>query len=173
MTALAEGTGQVGRAGCDQTVTWGVTSVLVVAGDTTTARAVAGALCIHGYAVQRSATGCAAMDIIAVSRPDVVLLAVEVGDINASTLCRWIRSHHPHLPVVFVAADACDGEIVAGLDAGASDYLVTPLSPAVLLATVRAHLRSASVAGAPITIGALRIDRGARRVFLDHRELEL
>ncbi len=105
--------------------------MLVGAGDTTIAAKVVGALCTHGYTVQRCTTGCAAMHIITVSPPDLVLLAVDVGD-------------------------------------------VTPRSPAVLVARVRAHTRAASVvdADAAITIGGLHVDREAHRVFLDHRELE-
>ena len=74
-----------------------------------------------------------------------------------------------------VTARDADVDVVVGLDAGATDYVVKPFATAVLLARLRAHLRrpGAEASDGALLLGSLRIDVEAHRVFVDGLEIQL
>jgi DNA-binding response OmpR family regulator len=132
------------------------------------------ALDANGYDVALCRTGGAAMAHAAAASPDLVLLDLGLPDADGVVLCRWLRSRHPEVPIVVVTARDADVDVVVGLDAGADDYVTKPFALPVLLARVRAHLRTTGVdAGRRITIGPLVVDRDAYRAHLDGQELDL
>ena len=150
--------------------------VLVVEDDPAIAAEVEQALRSHGYSVTLAATGRAALTAAASSDPpDLVVLDLGLPDLDGVFVCRQLRADHPTVPIVMVTARDADVDIVVGLDAGATDYVVKPFSTAVLLARLRAHLRRADPADTHglLVLGALRVDLDAHRAFVGGTEIEL
>ena len=75
-------------------------------------------------------------------RPDLILLGVDLPDIDGREACRRIRTAGVTSPVIMLTAAASDDDAINGLEAGANDYVTKPFRFAVLLARIRAHLRS-------------------------------
>ncbi len=108
----------------------------------------------------------------------LVILDLGLPDIDGVELCRHLRRAHPHLTIMILSARAQELDIVAGLDAGADDYLIKPFRLAELLARVRAHMRrsegrEAAIESEPIVVGALRLNQAARRAWKGDLELTL
>jgi two-component system KDP operon response regulator KdpE len=101
-----------------------------------------------GYRVLTAADGQAALEIVAHDQPDLVLLDIGLPLVNGLDVCRTIREFST-VPIIMVTAKASEADTVAGLDAGADDYLPKPFGPPELLARVRAALRRARYAEAP------------------------
>ena len=106
------------------------------------------------------------------------MLDLGLPDVDGLAVCRRLRVARGDLAIVILTARDQELDIVAGLDAGADDYLVKPFRLAELLARIRAHLRR--LARAPgdreepvLGVGAVRVDRAARRAWRDGAELEL
>jgi PAS domain S-box-containing protein len=98
-----------------------------------------------GYRVTEAADGRRAMESIAQDIPDVMVLDIRMPDIDGLEVVRRVRadSRFAHLPIVHVSASFTDPESqAAGLDGGADGYLTHPVEPLVLLATIRALLRT-------------------------------
>jgi DNA-binding response OmpR family regulator len=114
---------------------------------------------------------------LASSRPlDFVLLDLGLPDGDGRDLCRELRAASD-VPIIVLTARGTELERVLGLELGADDYVVKPFSGAEVIARMRAVLRRARPAPAavpgPAEIGPLRMDAGARRVWLDGEELQL
>ncbi|MEO7428921.1 MAG: response regulator transcription factor [Acidimicrobiales bacterium] len=152
-----------------------VTRVLVVEDEPVIAAEVEHALSAHGYDVTVAATGREALAAAAAQPPDLVVLDLGLPDLDGVHVCRLLRADLPTVPIVIATARDDDVDIVVGLDAGATDYVVKPFSMAVLLARLRAHLRRPVDDGpsGTLVVGALRFDVEAHRAFLDATELEL
>jgi DNA-binding response OmpR family regulator len=75
-------------------------------------------------------------------RPDLILLDVDLPDIDGREACRRMRAASVSCPVIMLTAAASDDDAINGLEAGANDYVTKPFRFAVLLARIRAHLRS-------------------------------
>jgi DNA-binding response OmpR family regulator len=101
-----------------------------------------------GYRVLAAADGQAALDTTAAEQPDLVLLDIGLPLMSGLEVCRAIREFST-VPIIMVTAKAAESDTVAGLDAGADDYLPKPFGPPELLARVRAALRGARYADAP------------------------
>jgi DNA-binding response OmpR family regulator len=86
-------------------------------------------------------------------------------------VCRHIRRTDADLPVVMLTARTEELDAVVGLDAGADDYVTKPFRLAELLARVRAHLRRRT--DDVVTAGAVKVDVGSRRAWVDDDELTL
>jgi two-component system, OmpR family, response regulator RegX3 len=113
------------------------------------------------------------------SAPDLVLLDLALPDGDGRDVFRTIRAES-EVPVIMVTARGTETDRVVGLELGADDYVVKPFSGAEVIARVRAVLRRAGrQAGqpeqpvAPVQIGELEVDLGARRAVLAGEELEL
>jgi DNA-binding response OmpR family regulator len=149
--------------------------VVLVEDDSSIGAATRDALVGHGYRVQWCRDGAAASRAIEAEAPDLVLLDAGLPDIDGFTLCRWIREQNRDLPIVLVTARDSEIDIVVGLDAGANDYVTKPFSMNVLLARVRAHLRSTETLdpSAAVEVGPLRIDPGSYTANINGEVLEL
>jgi DNA-binding response OmpR family regulator len=130
----------------------------------------------EGYSVEWTTHG---MDALAkVRTASLVVLDLGLPDIDGITVCRRMRAEDPDLAILILSARDQELDIVAGLDAGADDYLVKPFRLSELLARVRAHLRRTANGegeddGNLLQVGAIRIDIAAHRVWRDGAELAL
>jgi adenylate cyclase len=98
---------------------------------------------VHGYEVVTAADGEAALDMVHKRRPDLVLLDVMMPNIDGIEVCRRLKSDAtlPFMPVIMITAKADTKDIVAGLEAGADEYLTKPVDQAALVARVKSMLR--------------------------------
>lgn len=148
--------------------------VLIIEDDEVIAEEVQRALDAQGYATALATSGRAALAEAAAAHPDLILLDLGLPDLDGVQVCRLLHADLQGTPIVIVTARDDDIDIVVGLDAGATDYVVKPFTMAVLLARVRAHLRPAAAAvGSEVVVGALRVDKDAHRAYVDGREVEL
>jgi len=131
----------------------------------------------HGYQTQILGGSGGTLKSLEQWRPDLVLLDVMLPEADGFELCRQIRKS-PVLgrtPVVFLTARSDEVDRVLGLEIGGDDYMTKPFSPRELIARIKAHLRREELDAAPadVTLGPFRLDRTARRIFHNSRELEL
>ena len=150
--------------------------ILVVEDDEAIGSGLARVLENEGYEVAWVTHGMKALE--QVQSASLVVLDLGLPDIDGIAVCRRMRASHPDLAILILSARDQELDVVAGLDAGADDYLVKPFRLSELLARVRAHLRRA--AGTPgagdselLEVGALRLDLAARRAWRDGTELTL
>lgn len=150
--------------------------VLVVEDDDTIGRHLESGLRSNDYAPTWSRTGAGALAESARSSYDVLLLDLGLPDMDGLDVARTLRARFPELLIVILTARTDDIDVIAGLDAGADDYLVKPFSLTVLLARLRAHLRRRAIADPPqepIRLGDLVVDITARRCTLHEDEIPL
>jgi two-component system response regulator MprA len=95
----------------------------------------------EGYDVSVAADGEAALSLVAAETPDVMVLDVMMPRLDGLETCRRLRADGQFVPVLMLTARDGVGDRVAGLDAGADDYLVKPFALQELLARLRALLR--------------------------------
>jgi DNA-binding response OmpR family regulator len=152
--------------------------ILVVEDDDAIASGLTRVLESQGFAVQRFDRGRPALTAGAADSAELVILDLGLPDMDGIDVCRKLRAAHPELAILILSARDQELDVVAGLDAGADDYLVKPFRLSELLARVRAHLRrsaAAAPAGAdePLQAGDVRVDLGARRAWCAENELAL
>ena len=153
--------------------------VLVVDDDRAIRESLARALTLEGYEVCTVADGTAALAAVAEHAPDVVVLDVMMPGVDGLTVCRVLRAEGNRVPVLMLTARTDTPDRVAGLDAGADDYLPKPFALEELLARLRALLRRARPDGGEagrgdvLQVANLRLDPAARRVWRGERELDL
>ncbi len=149
--------------------------ILVVEDQPDAARFIAQGLREAAYAVDVAADGEAATELLARNDYDAVVLDVMLPRKDGLALCRDLRRGGAHVPVLMLTArDAVEARI-AGLDAGADDYLIKPFDFRELLARVRALIRRGRhpVAAERIRIAHLDIDVPGRRVWRRGVEVHL
>ena len=148
--------------------------VLLVEDDLRMAAAVLRALRGEGMAVEVAPTGEAALAMARGTEFDAVLLDVMLPGIDGFEVCRRLRRAGVWAPVLMLTARDAVEDRVAGLDAGADDYVVKPFSLAELLARLRALTRRAPVERpAVLAVGSLRLDPSTREVWRDGTEVAL
>ncbi len=121
-------------------------TILVVDDDVRVLRMVRRILELEGYKVVTADGGQAALDLLQETNPDLVLLDIMMPDIDGYSVCHRIREFSP-VPIIMVTAKGKDEEKVAGLDAGADDYVTKPFSAKELNARIRAVLRRSQLWG--------------------------
>jgi len=119
----------------------GVTRVLLVEDDRDIAEPLARALGREGYEVSTLGDGRAAVRTVLDAPPDLIILDVGLPGMDGLEVCRHVRDVRPQVPILMLTARDGELETIAGLDAGADDYVTKPFRLAVLLARVRATLR--------------------------------
>ncbi len=154
-------------------------TVLIAEDDRAVRQSLQRALVLEGYEVAAVTNGAEALDAIRAKEPDILLLDVSMPVVDGLTVSRVLRSEQSRLPILMLTARTETSDRVAGLDAGADDYLPKPYDLGELLARLRALLRRSNYdrPGADVatvlTVADLRIDPAARRVFRGDREIEL
>ncbi len=154
--------------------------VLVVDDDRAIRESLARALELDGYDVELAPDGAAALATIRERRPDVAIFDVMMPNIDGLTLCRVLRAERDRLPVLMLTARTETSDRVAGLDAGADDYLPKPFDLDELLARLRALLRRARPddradddSGRSLQVADLRVEPSSRRVWRGDVEVDL
>jgi DNA-binding response OmpR family regulator len=154
-------------------------SILLVEDDDAIASALTRVLDSQGYRVRRLARGAGA-HVAAGDGVAVVILDLGLPDVDGIDVCRRLRSSQPELGILILTARDRELDVVAGLDAGADDYLIKPFRLSELLARVRAQVRRASAGAAaqapprePLRAGGVTVDVGARRAWREGAELAL
>ncbi|MBP0458555.1 response regulator transcription factor [Streptomyces montanisoli] len=151
--------------------------VLVVEDDDVIGRHLETGLTGGGYAPTWCRTAGGALGEVARSAAyDVVILDLGLPDADGLDVARHLRTHLPGTLIVILTARSEEIDVIAGLDAGADDYLQKPFSLSVLMARLRAHLRrrpAPSPAEPPILLGGLTMDLQARRCLVGGSELVL
>ena len=107
---------------------------------------------------------------------DAIVLDVMLPDLSGLEVARRLRASRARLPILMLTARDAVEDRVAGLDAGADDYLTKPFAYAELMARLRALVRRATQPGdngSSLACGPLRLDEVSRRVTLDGRTVEL
>ncbi|MEV5721722.1 response regulator transcription factor [Amycolatopsis mediterranei] len=133
-------------------------------------------LVANGYQVQWCRTGEGGLAQARQFAPEVVLLDLGLPDLDGVEVARSLRGADPDVVIIILTARADEIDIVVGLDAGADDYLVKPVTVTVLLARLRAHLRrrpAAAASSGPVRLGDLVLDVAARRCLVGGSEISL
>jgi two-component system KDP operon response regulator KdpE len=151
--------------------------VLVVEDEPQVMRFLRATLPDHGYRMVEAATGAQALVEASTRGPDLVLLDLGLPDLDGVEVTRRIREWSA-VPILVVSARGRERDKVEALDAGADDYLTKPFGTEELLARMRVALRHAArVKGeggdSAFAAGDLRVDLGARLVFLRGEEVRL
>ena len=146
------------------------------------------ALTLEGYAVTAVADGVEALAQAHRTRPDVLVLDVMMPGIDGLQVCRVLRAEGDRTPILMLTALVETADRIAGLDAGADDYVVKPFDVEEVFARLRALLRrtngsapdapreevkEAKVPTGQVSVAGLRMDVQARRAWRGERELEL
>jgi DNA-binding response OmpR family regulator len=116
--------------------------ILLVEDDVSIREQTAALLKDEGYVVDVAATGEQGLSRFDRRTPDCVLLDVMLPDLDGFDVCRRLRAHSD-VPIIMVTARADSFDVVAGLEAGADDYVTKPFVPKELSARIRAMLRRA------------------------------
>ena len=149
--------------------------VVVAEDDPSVRNAVERVLDLEGYQVKTANDGNAALDLIVSSKPHAVVMDVMMPFADGLTVTRELRHRGNRTPVLLLTARHEVGDRVAGLDAGADDYLVKPFAVDELLARVRALLRryESPTSAAVMSIGDLSMDVNKREVKRGGKVLDL
>jgi two-component system response regulator MprA len=151
-----------------------MTRVLVVDDEPAVRSALGRALRLEAYDVELAADGREALDRLAAGPHDAVVLDVAMPHVDGLEVCRRLRGAGDRTPVLMLTARDAVDDRVAGLDAGADDYLVKPFALKELKARLRALLRRASPAGeGPLRFAGLELDPVSYEVHRGERRLEL
>jgi two-component system, OmpR family, response regulator MprA len=137
--------------------------------------ALARALRFEGYEVQTASDGGEALELIGENPPDLVVLDVMMPFVDGLAVCRRAREKYRQLPILMLTARHEVSDRVAGLDAGADDYLAKPFALDELLARIRALLRRTTASGNEQSISAvgLFLDPARRVATRDGIDLDL
>jgi two-component system response regulator MprA len=147
--------------------------VLVVDDDAAVRQSLATALGRDGYEVLVAEDGNAGLAHLVAGSVDAIVLDVAMPEPNGLEVCRRLRAGGDRTPILMLTARGLVDDRVAGLDAGADDYLVKPFALAELRARLRALLRRNSASAELLSYGDLALDLAAARVTRGGREIAL
>jgi two-component system, OmpR family, response regulator len=147
--------------------------ILVVEDNKKLARFLVRALSEEGWVVDQVESGTVALEQAAAIPYDLILLDWMLPDLDGLAVCRQLRASGARMPVMMLTARAEIQERIAGLDAGADDYLPKPFDLGELLARCRALVRRAGGEETLVVVGPLQLDRAERRATLDGKRVEL
>jgi two-component system phosphate regulon response regulator PhoB len=152
-------------------------TILVVEDEPAIQELVAYACQTSGFEVRRSDSVRAAREAVSNELPDLVLLDWMLPDRPGIDLLRELRSEERTraLPVIMLTAKGSETDKVAGLDAGADDYVVKPFSPRELVSRIRAvfRRRAPQLAGEVMEYGPLRLDAARRELLANGKPVRM
>jgi two-component system response regulator MprA len=149
--------------------------VLIAEDDPSVRKAVERVLELENYAVTSVGDGAAALEVLTRQTPDLAVLDVMMPFADGLSVCREARHRGISIPILLLTARHEVGDRVAGLDAGADDYLVKPFAVDELLARCRALLRrgTAAATASTLRVGDLVLNPNTREVKRGDRMLTL
>ncbi|GAB2644754.1 response regulator transcription factor [Nocardia goodfellowii] len=151
--------------------------ILVVDDDRAVRESLRRSLTFNGYTVDLAVDGVDALEKANAQRPDALVLDVMMPRMDGLEVCRRLRSTGDDLPILVLTARDSVSERVAGLDAGADDYLPKPFALEELLARLRALLRRRATdpddASEAMRFADLSLDPVTREVWRDSRSISL
>jgi len=148
--------------------------VLVVEDEQRLARLIRRGLLEEGYAVDLAELGQEAFEWVQFAQHDAIILDVMLPDIDGFQVCRSLRARGVQTPILMLTARDTVEDRVAGLDAGADDYLTKPFAFAELKARIRALVRRPTETMTPVlTVADLRLDPATHQVWRNGHELTL
>jgi DNA-binding response OmpR family regulator len=148
--------------------------ILLVEDEVKLARFIELELGSEGYEISLAHDGMTGLSMLRESPPDLAILDWMLPGISGLEICRRLRSTGSSIPVIFLTAKDEIGDRVAGLDAGADDYVVKPFSIEELLARIRAHLRRTQETDKDLLqFDDLSLNRRTREVHRGKRVIEL
>src|SRR4051794_38750733 len=152
-------------------------AVLIADDDRAIRESLARALELEGYDVDGVDDGIEALTRVHAGVFDTIILDVMMPNLDGLAVCRVLRSEGNQTPILMLTARVETPDRVAGLDAGADDYLPKPFELDELLARLRALMRRATPTdterGETLSVGELRVDPAARRAWWGPTELSL
>lgn len=148
--------------------------ILIVEDDAHIANMVRRGLIFEGYRAEVAETGVKALEKAREQTPDLVILDLMLPELDGMEVCRRLRAASS-VPILILTAKESVPDRVAGLDAGADDYLVKPFAFVELVARVRALLRRHAASAAPLTLrfADLELDTGTRQARRGPRVIDL
>ena len=148
--------------------------ILVVDDERAVRESLRRALELEGYQIDLAADGREALAVLEQAQPDMLILDVLMPGVDGLEVCRRLRRARNNLPVLMLTARDAVENRVAGLDAGADDYVTKPFALEELLARIRALLRrTTNGAGETLRVGDLELDPGTREVRRGGELIEL
>lgn len=148
--------------------------ILLVEDDAKLAQFVKLELTQEGYDVTLAEDGMSGLTSAREQTHDLIILDWMLPGITGLEVCRRLRSTGDKVPVIMMTAKDEISDRVAGLDAGADDYVVKPFSIEELLARIRAHLRRTNEEDPDVlNFSDLTLNQGTREVFRNQRSIEL
>lgn len=157
-----------------------VNKVLIVEDDIGLQKYLKELLLDNGYSLQTAVDGVVALNLIAKSPPDLVILDLGLPNMSGESVCQEIRKKYPEVGVVILTAKDSVSDIVQGLNLGADDYVTKPFAADELLARVKARLRQNRTADSKLRIADLELDdknfevrRDAKMIQLTPQEFKL
>ncbi|MGW4477112.1 response regulator transcription factor [Rhodococcus triatomae] len=154
-------------------------TVLVVDDDEDVLSSLHRGLRLSGFTILTATNGAEALSVVAERAPDAVVLDMNMPILDGASVVTALRAMGNEVPICVLSARSSVDDRVAGLEAGADDYLVKPFVLAELVARINAMLRRrATPAPAPSSpgttvVGALGVDLPGRRATIDGHEVEL
>ena len=140
-------------------------AILIVDDDAPILRMLGRTFSAEGYTVETAADGGQALAAVERSAPDLVVLDVGLPGVDGLSVCRRLREKGLATPVLLLTARDAIPDRVAGLDAGADDYLVKPFATDELLARVRALLRRGKEPEELLAFGDITLEAGTRTAY--------
>jgi DNA-binding response OmpR family regulator len=148
-------------------------TLLIVDDDADLRGAVAEQLHAEEFATVEAATGGEGVRAAQAERPDLILLDVDLPDVDGREVARQMRATGVSAPIIMLTAATADEDTIQGLEAGANDYVTKPYKFAVLLARIRAQLRSHEHSeGAVFRLGSYEF-RPAAKLLIDETQKKI
>jgi two-component system, OmpR family, response regulator RegX3 len=155
---------------------FGRRNILLVEDEASITVPLADALRREGFEPQVARTAREALELAQSTEPDLVLLDVMLPDGSGFDVCRELRARS-QVPIIMLTARGDEADRVAGLEAGADDYVVKPFSAREVAARIRAVLRRSSPqpeeTGGPLRVGEVSLDPASHEAAVDGRTLDL
>lgn len=148
-------------------------SILVVEDDKGLQKYLKELLLDNGYAVQIAGDGIQALDILAKTLPDVVVLDLGLPNMSGEAVCGEIRKKYADLPVIILTAKDSISDIVQGLNLGADDYMTKPFVADEFLARINARLRGHGGVDTTLKVADLELDNKTLEVRRKGKQIQL
>lgn len=154
-------------------------TILIAEDDALTRRGLVEIFTNEGWKVVAAADGDEALNAFHQAKPDAVCLDIMMPKRSGYDVCREIRRHDPHIPLLFLSAKSEEIDTVLGLELGADDFIIKPFGVSALLARVRAVTRrclarqSSTTQSAEFLMGDLRVVPGDLRAWRGEQSMDL